>query len=750
MPINNLASILTFLTSLFLGFFIIYKDHKRLSNITFGTFTLCVAVWVIVNFLTDIAKTPGEATFWARMTLVTPALMPFLLLLFSKVFPKQEAPISKGLWFLLLLPALIILVLSPTPLNIEKVTFTDSGQELVVGPLYTPFFIYFALYLIGTFINLFRKFKRGTGLEKLQIQYLVLGLVAASIFALLLNVILPIFGFSTLVSLGPFAALFLVGSVSYAIIKHRLLDIEIIIRRSVVYSALLATLTVFYSIIVFGLNRIFLPTGAAAFPRPTDLVAIMLVAFTVDPLKRLIEKTTDKVFFKARYNAEETISSLSEEISSIINLDELLLAIKNSLAETVKMSKFAVYLKVNGNFNRIGIKDGFDKSLETTVESKYFLNEILEKIPQLLIVDELKQRIEEGSENFNKNLIETCESLRKSGVAIVVPLISKDKVTGAIFLGEKLSGDLYSNEDLKLLEILGHQAAIAIENARLYEEQKQFAGKLQVEVKKATTDLVKANDRLKDLDKAKDEFVSVVSHELRTPMTAVKSYVWLVLNGKAGPLNPKTQEYLSKVYQSSERLITMINDVLDVSHIETGRLNIDLQPVSPIKAAQEVVDTLVAKANEQKIQLIIKKDDTIPLISADIQKLSEVLTNLIGNALKFTKAGGSITVAFQKSGNMIETAVTDTGVGMSKDDLAKLFSKFGRLESSYATMASTGGSGLGLYITKSYLELMHGKIWVNSTVGKGTTFTFALPISQNQKPVEEATTLIPQGIIKSR
>ena len=642
------------------------------------------------------------------------------------------------------------MVLSPTPLNIEKVTFTDSGQELVVGPLYTPFFIYFALYLIGTFINLFRKFKRGTGLEKLQIQYLVLGLVAASIFALLLNVILPIFGFSTLVSLGPFAALFLVGSVSYAIIKHRLLDIEIIIRRSVVYSALLATLTVFYSIIVFGLNRIFLPTGAAAFPRPTDLVAIMLVAFTVDPLKRLIEKTTDKVFFKARYNAEETISSLSEEISSIINLDELLLAIKNSLAETVKMSKFAVYLKVNGNFNRIGIKDGFDKSLETTVESKYFLNEILEKIPQLLIVDELKQRIEEGSENFNKNLIETCESLRKSGVAIVVPLISKDKVTGAIFLGEKLSGDLYSNEDLKLLEILGHQAAIAIENARLYEEQKQFAGKLQVEVKKATTDLVKANDRLKDLDKAKDEFVSVVSHELRTPMTAVKSYVWLVLNGKAGPLNPKTQEYLSKVYQSSERLITMINDVLDVSHIETGRLNIDLQPVSPLKATQEVVDTLVAKANEQKIQLIIKKDDTIPLISADIQKLSEVLTNLIGNALKFTKAGGSITVAFQKSGNMIETAVTDTGVGMSKDDLAKLFSKFGRLESSYATMASTGGSGLGLYITKSYLELMHGKIWVNSTVGKGTTFTFALPISQNQKPVEEATTLIPQGIIKSR
>ncbi|OGY30391.1 MAG: hypothetical protein A3F35_03000 [Candidatus Woykebacteria bacterium RIFCSPHIGHO2_12_FULL_45_10] len=684
------------------------------------------------------------------MTLVTPALMPFLLLLFSKVFPKQEAPISKGLWFLLLLPALIILVLSPTPLNIEKVTFTDSGQELVVGPLYTPFFIYFALYLIGTFINLFRKFKRGTGLEKLQIQYLVLGLVAASIFALLLNVILPIFGFSTLVSLGPFAALFLVGSVSYAIIKHRLLDIEIIIRRSVVYSALLATLTVFYSIIVFGLNRIFLPTGAAAFPRPTDLVAIMLVAFTVDPLKRLIEKTTDKVFFKARYNAEETISSLSEEISSIINLDELLLAIKNSLAETVKMSKFAVYLKVNGNFNRIGIKDGFDKSLETTVESKYFLNEILEKIPQLLIVDELKQRIEEGSENFNKNLIETCESLRKSGVAIVVPLISKDKVTGAIFLGEKLSGDLYSNEDLKLLEILGHQAAIAIENARLYEEQKQFAGKLQVEVKKATTDLVKANDRLKDLDKAKDEFVSVVSHELRTPMTAVKSYVWLVLNGKAGPLNPKTQEYLSKVYQSSERLITMINDVLDVSHIETGRLNIDLQPVSPIKAAQEVIDTLIAKANEQKIALIVKKDDTIPLISADIQKLSEVLTNLIGNALKFTKAGGSITVAFQKSGNMIETAVTDTGVGMSKDDLAKLFSKFGRLESSYATMASTGGSGLGLYITKSYLELMHGKIWVNSTVGKGTTFTFALPISQNQKPVEEATTLIPQGIIKSR
>ncbi|MDP2671661.1 MAG: ATP-binding protein [bacterium] len=751
MPIGSFVSVLTILISLTLSLLILIKNPKSPVNLSFGAFTLCIVTWVLTNFLADQSSTPETALFWARATVLGPVVLSPILLFFSDVYPKPPTVIKPLVWVIATIPTLILLPFIPTALNISKVTFTNAGQQTEVGPVYSAIVLFIAIYALISLAKLYTKYRRSYGLQKIQLAYLLGGLFATLLFALVMSGVLPLFGFSQLISIAPASTLILTTAVTYSIIRHRLLDIEIIIRRSLVYSSLLFVLAIIYSSLVFVLNRLFLPEGTSSFPRITDLLAIIVVAFTGDPLKRFIEKTTDKIFFKARYNAEETISNLAEDISSIIDLGELLLAIKNNLAGSVKMSKFAVYLRTDGHFEKIEVADGFDNTLDTIAEQKYFLSEILEKFPRLLVMEEIKSMIQERRGVFDEKTLAAFEALEKSGVAVIVPLISKDKITGAVFLGEKLSGDLYSNEDLKLLEILGRQAAIAIENAKLYDEQKKFASKLQIEVSKATEDLRAANDRLKELDKAKDEFVSVVSHELRTPMTAIKSYVWLVLNGRAGPLNTQMQNYLFKVYDSSERLIGMINDVLDVSHIETGRLNIELEPVSLIKVAQDVTDTLAEQARELKIETVIDKDSTVPLVSADIQKLNEIFTNLIGNALKFTRAGGKITVSFQKNAGNIETSVADTGIGIRKDDLPKLFSKFGRLQKSYATMATSGGSGLGLYITKNYIELMHGKIWANSVEGKGTTFTFSLPISKSQKPVEhDPSTLMLQGMLKKR
>lgn len=732
MPVSSFASVATFLIALFLGIFIIWKDPKRLSNLTFGTFTVSVAIWVFVNFLTDIAKTPEEATLWARMALVAPAFMPFLLLLFSKVFPKQDKPLNKAKWFLLLLPAMATLAISPTPLNVERVTFTSSGQELFVGPLYTPFFIYFAIYLAGTFINLFRKFKKSTGLERLQIQYLVVGVATAAIFALFLNVVLPIFGLSSLVSLGPFSALFIVGSVSYAIIKHRLLDIEVIIRRSLVYSTLLASLIAMYSLLVFGLNRVFLPGATSTFPRVTDLIAIVLVAFTIDPLRRVIENATDKVFFKGRYNAEETIKSLSESLVTEIDLIHLVQEIKKVLTEALKVSKTSVFVKSDHHFAPIEISSDFSRKLEETVEKKHFIEKYLSKYQDILVLGEMERLLKEGR-HLDEDLVQAVKVLRKNEVEVVVPLLVKGKLSGAMFLGEKLSQDIYSNTDIGFLEILSHQAALALENAKLYEEQKLYGVRLTKEVERATGDLRHANERLKDLDKLKDEFMSIASHELRTPMTAIKSYIWLTLHGKAQERDPKVRSYLDKVYESSERMINMVNDMLNVSRIETGRLQLEIVPVSVYKIADQVKDDLSARSAESKVEVIVKKDALAPVVMADKDKLAEIFTNLVGNALKFTKPGGRVIVSATKVGDMVEVSVSDTGIGIARENIPKLFKKYGRLGESYATMSASISTGLGLYITKQYVEKMDGTISVKSTLGKGTTFTFSLPLATGRE-----------------
>jgi signal transduction histidine kinase len=235
-------------------------------------------------------------------------------------------------------------------------------------------------------------------------------------------------------------------------------------------------------------------------------------------------------------------------------------------------------------------------------------------------------------------------------------------------------------------------------------------------------------------------------------MTAIKSYVWLVLNNKSGEVGSKIRNYLTKVYDSSERMIAMINDMLNVSRIETGRLQLEIVPASIPKVLDQVVGELSAKAAETGVEIKTTKEAVIPLVLVDRDKLAEIFTNLIGNALKFTSKGGAVTVTSQKSGGMVETSVTDTGIGISKENIEKLFKKYGKLNESYATVSPSTGTGLGLYITKQYLEKMHGTVSVKSTLGKGTTFTFSLPIAKGvtkeTEEKKEVAAFVPKSIIK--
>ena len=629
--------------------------------------------------------------------------------------------------------ALGVVTISYTNLIVQDVTLENNLANVITGPAHTLYIVVFLGYILLSFYQLFKSYREGDPLKKLQLKYFMLGTLVTVIFVSIVNFIIPlIFNSWTLATYTPYFTVIMLISIAYAIVRHRLLDIEVIIRRSLVYSTLLTALISLYSLLVFGLNRIFLPGGAATFPRITDLIAIIIVAFTVDPLRRIIEKTTDKVFFKARYDAEETIRSISGRISTVIELDELIKELRSVIYHTLKVGKVAIYLKTDHHFSPVDIGGGFPKSLDISVEKRYFLSKYFKDNQNFVVIDEIKQKIEE-SKVKNDDYISSINSLSKNGVAIVAPLVVKDQLTGAIFLGEKLSQDVYTNEDIRLLEILSRQAAIAIENAKLYEEQKQYGFRLKKEVEKATADLRHANEKLKELDKLKDEFMSIASHELRTPMTAIKSYVWLALHGKRNEQDQKVRAYLDRVYDSSERMISMINDMLNVSRIETGRLQLEIIPVSIFKVAEQVKEDLKAKSAEAGIDVVINKDNIVPLVLSDKDKLIEIFTNLIGNSLKFTKKGGNITVSAEKKGDMVNVNVTDTGVGIATENIDKLFKKYGKLNESYATASPSTGTGLGLYITKQYLEKMGGSISVKSTLGKGTTFTFSLPVATGKE-----------------
>ncbi len=294
------------------------------------------------------------------------------------------------------------------------------------------------------------------------------------------------------------------------------------------------------------------------------------------------------------------------------------------------------------------------------------------------------------------------------------------------------SGNLDYNLKLKSKNEIGELASSFNEMSHALKKSRQelykYSQSLEEKIKERTQQITEANERLKQLDKLKDDFVSLASHELRTPMTAIKSYLWMAIAGKGGPLNEKQMYYAQRSYTSVDRLIKLVNDMLNISRIESGRLTVQMQPVKIEQLVRETIEEVTPRAKELGVNVLIEQQGgAVPDVLADSDKIKEVIYNLIGNSMKFTPSGGKITVSFVEKDKMVEAAVKDTGSGIAGDDLPKLFQKFGILPGSYVTNQPVSGTGLGLYICRSLIELHGGKIWASSEgKGKGSTFTFSL------------------------
>lgn len=305
--------------------------------------------------------------------------------------------------------------------------------------------------------------------------------------------------------------------------------------------------------------------------------------------------------------------------------------------------------------------------------------------------------------------------------SMVYPVIAHGQTIGILIFSMVKDKKAVSSEEKDLLHSFIEIVGLAVQNSKLYTSLEETKQKLET-----------ANKRLQELDKLKDDFVSVASHELRTPMTAIKSYIWMGLNKKKNELSPELEKYLVRSYISVERLINLVNDMLNISRIEGGRVALSLSEVNLVALAKEVIDEVMPKAQEKTIELSVN-ESTFPTVICDKDKIHEVYLNLVGNALKFTPKNGQIKIDFKVDGPYLQSSVTDSGVGIAPENLAKLFTKFGRLENSYTAIAESGGTGLGLYISKSLVELHKGKIGASSPgVGRGTTFSFTLPIASSQ------------------
>ena len=236
-----------------------------------------------------------------------------------------------------------------------------------------------------------------------------------------------------------------------------------------------------------------------------------------------------------------------------------------------------------------------------------------------------------------------------------------------------------------------------------------------------------ANEELRELDRLKSEFVSVAAHQLRTPLSGIKWTLDMVLSESLGPLSIEQKSFVMKCYESNERMIVLINDMLSVDRLDSGKLKYRLVPTQILDLLDNVLFEMTSSVSQKRLEMsFVNKDRNLPQVLIDPEKMRAVLQNLLENSIKYSPEGGKIKIDFQVIEGFVQVSIKDSGIGISEEDKKNVFKRFFRAEN--AIKIETDGSGLGLFIAKGIIEKHGGKIWFESSLGQGTTFSFTIPI----------------------
>lgn len=304
-----------------------------------------------------------------------------------------------------------------------------------------------------------------------------------------------------------------------------------------------------------------------------------------------------------------------------------------------------------------------------------------------------------------------------------VPIQSKGDILGNLYLTNRQGASEFSEQDQHLIEMLAAHAAVAIERARLYQQIERDAEAQAGMVE----ELREANERLRELDRLKSEFVSLVSHELRAPLTNIKGAVELLLDNLEILEGSRGWELLQVTDSEVGRLSRLVQGVLEVTRIEAGQLGVQQQPLDPQHHLEKAVRQLSLRAPEH--EFVLPEPDHVPSILADPDRLDDILTNLLDNAVKYSPEGGRIILQAQPAADQMVISVRDQGIGIPPEQMDSVFEKFHRVDMSDSRQSY--GYGLGLYITRKLVEAHGGQIWVESKPGKGSRFCFTMPLAHN-------------------
>jgi signal transduction histidine kinase len=693
------------LANILLAASVLLNNSKSALNRAYAAMAVTLPIWSIVVFLEDTGLGHSSIQTLAKFDYGLSVILVGLFYWFCREITGFRKPFI-DIGVLVFASLNVGLIWADRTLHVAF-----EGGNVVFNPKlgFAAFILYLVILLVVGLVLLTRSLFGSSGKLRGQLKFVGLGLFLTIISILIADIFVPrVFGISSpdVTRAGLYSTIFFTGFCWYAIVRHRFMDLRFVVARSVAYVLLLTSLATIYGVAIYLTSLLFFHDSSNTFGQGiTYTILSVVLAFTFQPLRFFFEKVTDKIFYRDRYDSQEVINSFSQILVSELRIERILNKSLTALCESLHIEFGQIIVFNNDRVYRIEHFGPLPKRLMVAPELRT-LNR------SMLIADEL----ESGE---RKHLLE------RHGIRVSMMLSTHEEFIGYLLLGDKLSGDIYSNQDIEVLEIITKELAVAILNAKAYTEIQAFNLSLQARIDHATNRLRVANRHLKELDRAKDEFISMASHQLRTPLTTIKGYLSMMLEGDVGSMKPQQKEFVGYAFTSSERMVNLISDLLNVSRLQAGRFLIQTKPTDMVQLIDDEVRQLQTHATAKGLKLIFDRP-TKPLPPAEIDdgKTRQVIMNFIDNAIYYTQKG-EVRVVLQQTGDHVRLEVRDTGIGVPPEARKKLFSKFFRAEN--AQTVRPDGTGLGLYLAKRVIEDQDGTIIFSSVEGKGSTFGFELP-----------------------
>jgi len=664
------------LSQVFLGTFVFIQNPKAKINFYFALFSYCLALWNYFAIL--IFRLPlTQPFYWVDWVIYIPAiLMIYYLFYFSVVFPAEKKYFSETIhWLTLIIPiGLIAVLLAEHDLIINGVAAIDGTRAPVFGQGYSVFVLYVMSYMAAVMFNLRQSYKDASLSEKAQLLYFILGAVIAILGFLATNLILPWSTTASLEWMGSLFSLVFLAFTAYAIVKAHLMDISVVISRSL---AEIVTI-IFLGSLFLGIAWIcitYLSSQIGLVFLSISIIYGIIVGHTYERVRLFFQTTSDKLFLHGKYNYYRSLSDASARVGQKLSLENILQVLYETFHEVVEISNPRVFLP--------------ESFTEVEKNSNCYL--VYDK--QTYQPMAAGQKIAMDSP-LVRELIATRKpvlDVKELDAALAVPCLLEDRLIAIFALGHKLSEDAYTDEDLRLLEVLANQAAITLDHTRSYEKIRTDLESMERELERS--------QRLASIG----TLTAGVTHEIRNPLTVIRAETERLANQERD--QAYLRQYSDLVLKHVDRIAGIVQRMLGLAKEKTRReVEINLTELLDSTTELFVISNITVQKNL----------NPLPPIKGDPEEMQEVFVNLIQNALEAMPQGGKLTLSAFIEDHRSVIEISDTGKGIPEELRERIFDPF--------FSSRHEGVGLGLSIVYRIVREHGGDIKVTSEVGKGSTF----------------------------